>query len=240
MTLTSLDDKDTVFADVSYHNARGDKNPNGLPVDESYPYRVLVFRSNDGSFVDPQFKHNMAAAIDMLHSGHLTTFGVYYVWRPDQSGLYTLLNNFKPYFDTWRKLALYRMFVMQDIESWKGQISGDHSKPINGERESLISRLNSLRLARYREPRWVSDRKRVVQYGNRSDLLTIRAHKSDAPIAFADYSGNTDFPNKIWHQFRNDATVPPWGSPVDLNSADGVKPRDFPALVGCPRVRKAA
>src|SRR5262245_2723974 len=65
---------DTLFADVSTFQA---------PVDDDYPYEVLSFRSNDGTFRDDHFAHNYRWATAAADSGRLACFIVYFYWRPN-------------------------------------------------------------------------------------------------------------------------------------------------------------
>jgi len=65
---------DSIFADVSYFQG---------PVDDSYPHNILSFRSNDGTFRDPNFLINYEWACQATVSGKLACFIVYFYWRPN-------------------------------------------------------------------------------------------------------------------------------------------------------------
>src|ERR1700754_1952386 len=63
---------DTVFADVSEWQTA---------VDDSYPYRVLSIRSNDGTYRDNKFYQNYQWCLRAVDSGRLAFFIVYFFWR---------------------------------------------------------------------------------------------------------------------------------------------------------------
>ncbi|MDL9947568.1 hypothetical protein QSJ19_18660 [Gordonia sp. ABSL11-1] len=147
---------DTLFADISEHQP---------VVDESYPYEWLSIRSNDGTYRDHNFSTNWDIARKWLDAGRLRGLIVYCVYRPN-----------------WREVADVHVQMqgenrpdvvsMVDVESWGGQISGDHSDAIN----QLVWTISDWRGPHlHRRPR------RVVGYLNPNDaaIWTVRP-----PIGF--------------------------------------------------------
>lgn len=118
-------------------------------VDDSYPFRWLIFRCCDGDFIDPNMLANAAWAKAAVTRGRMDGWTVYAVWRPGMNA-HVLAN-----------LALVMTtdsFVMVDVESWGGQISGDHSAEIT----QLVNAL----AAKYGQSHvWV--------YGNAGDLASL-------------------------------------------------------------------
>lgn len=193
---------DTLFADVSYYQP---------VVNDTYPYKFLSFRSNDGTFRDPNFAKNLAWAKASCATGRLEGFIVYFVWRTNwQQTIATL----KSMVGTPHP----QMAVMLDVESWSGKLTGNQSVGINAAREDLIKWLGG-------------NRKRVIGYGNYGDLTGLWAQRGDAKIILANYSSNPAFPNKIAHQFSSTFYVPPFGK-CDINSADGYSPEQFAIALG--------
>lgn len=147
---------DTLFADISEHQP---------VVDESYPYEWLSIRSNDGTYRDQNFSANWDIARKWLDAGRLRGLIVYCVYRPN-----------------WREVADVHVEMqgenrpdvvsMVDVESWGGQISGDHSDAIN----QLVWTISDWRGPHlHRRPR------RVIGYLNPNDaaIWTVRP-----PIGF--------------------------------------------------------
>src|SRR5690348_14198142 len=122
----------TFACDVSYYQ-RG--------VDDSYPHPWFIFRLCDGTFIDPNFSHNYAWACKAVR-GKLKGFTVYGVFRPGVD-LLAILKRFIPNPDP-------HMTFMLDVESWGGQIRGNHSGEIN----ALLDRIAE----------WLGDRRRVLVY----------------------------------------------------------------------------
>lgn len=225
--------KDTVFADISYYQ---------VVLNRFYGYAFILFRSNDGTFRDPNFLANLRAARRLMRWGRLIGFGVYYVYHPGGSGLDTLKSVLAPFKGRWRWLYrwhMHRMVVVLDVESWGKLIKGDHSKDILAERESVISFLNAQRLRPFRKHCYARDRRRVGIYGNRGDLDTICPNHGDAWIGFADYDRNSRYPGEIYHQYASNYYVRPFGR-CDINSADGLSPVQFARHTGIRRGRVAA
>lgn len=181
---------DTLWCDISQFQ---------VPVDDSYPYRWLSFRSNDGNYHDPNFTANLAWCLAAITAGKLDGFIAYVVYDPNEDWVGTLINMVS---DPHPLMA-----VMIDVESWGGRISGDHSDSINAGRARLTQ--------------WLGTPARVIGYGNMGDLNEIWPNRGDAQVVLAAYDWNPDFPGKIAHQFTSSGNVPPFGSPVDVNSADG-------------------
>ncbi|PKZ63535.1 hypothetical protein CYJ73_20930 [Gordonia terrae] len=106
---------DTLFADISEWQP---------PIDDSYPYKWLSIRSNDGTYRDRNFAHNWNTARSWLDSGRLRGLIVYCVYR----------RNWRDVLDTHRQMQGENrpdVVSMVDVESWGGQIAGDNSDPIN-------------------------------------------------------------------------------------------------------------
>jgi hypothetical protein len=190
---------DTQWADISQFQ---------VTANDSYPYRALSFRSNDGTYRDPHFVANRAWCDSAIARGRLDFYIVYVVYEPDN--------------EAWAQTAINmigapnsRMVVMIDLESWSGRISGDHSADINAGRALLA--------------KWLGSLARVIGYGNANDLARIWPNRGNAHIVLANYSADPPFPGKIAHQYTSQATVAPFGHPVDMNSADGY---DMPTLMG--------
>lgn len=201
---------DTLFADVSEWQ---------VPVDDSYPYRVISIRSNDGGHRDLDWDHNYAWCKAAADDGRLACFIVYFVWRPDwQQAVETL--------KTMAGAPHPKMVVMLDVESWGGQISGDQSAGINAAFERVAA--------------WLGDRRRVIGYGNTGDLDRLWPHKPlGVWLVVAGYGNNPAYPNKIAHQYTNGEGyggglpegAPPFGN-CDMNSADGLTATKFAETLG--------
>lgn len=175
-----------------------------VPVDDSYPYEVLAIRSDDGTYRDHNWTANYGWARRALAFGKLKILIVYLVYRPN-----------------WRdELAVIKdmmgtppdqSVVMVDVESWNGQITGDHSVGIN----ALVAELTH----------WIGPR-RVIGYGNTGDLNSIWPTKPQGMrLVIAGYGSNPDYPGKLAHQFTDGIyggpiRVPPFGM-ADVNCADG-------------------
>ena len=207
--VTVIEPPDTLFADVSYYQAK---------VDDSYPYRVISIRSNDGTFVDPNFAANLAWCKKACDSGKLAAFLVYFVYRPDVDNVHAvaaLVGDPHP-----------QMGVEIDVESWGGQITGDQSSRLNATYDGLSS--------------WLGDRRRVIAYGNAGDLNSLWPNKpAGLRIRLAAYGSNPDYPGKIAHQYTNGegygGGLPEGATPFgncDMNSADNLTATAFAAALG--------
>jgi hypothetical protein len=181
-----------------------------IPVDNRYPHQFLCFRSNDGSYEDHHFPQNLAWARGAVHSGKLWGFMVYYFYRPGFNGAGLLMQRVghpDP-----------KLTVMIDVESAGGQIGGNQSAAINAQYEELA--------------RWLGDKRRVVGYGNTSDLNALWPQKPQGiRLVVAAYGSNPSYPGKFAHQFMDNANTPPFGS-SDLNSADGMSQADLENMFG--------
>ncbi|WP_231855452.1 hypothetical protein [Tsukamurella pseudospumae] len=106
----------TLFADVSEWQP---------PLPDDYPYRWVSIRSNDGTYRDRRFEANWATARRMLDDGRLVGAIVYAVVRPNWEetlGVHLeMQGEDRP-----------DVVTMADVESWSGQITGDHSDAFNG------------------------------------------------------------------------------------------------------------
>jgi hypothetical protein len=192
---------DTQWSDVSHFQ---------VGVNDSYPYHFLTIRSNDGTFLDTEFNHNIAWCRSAIHSGKLWGFSVYYFYRPGVDGAKVLMNRVgKPDRD---------LTVMIDVESASGQVSGNQSGAINAQYAELA--------------KWLGDARRVYGYGNVSDLNALWPQKpKDIRFCIAAYGSNPGYPGKFAHQYRDNAHTAPFG-PSDLNSADGMSQQDLQKMYG--------
>jgi hypothetical protein len=113
------------------------------------------------------------------------------------------------------------MVVMIDLESG-GNPGGDQSDGINRFYWGAAD--------------WLGDKRRVIGYGNVSDLDSMWPTKPEGiRLIVASYGSNPDYPGKIAHQFTDGQTdalfVPPFGN-ADVNSADGLTSQEFAAACG--------
>jgi hypothetical protein len=202
---------DTVFSDVSYFQ---------VPVDNSYPYKVLSIRSNDGEFRDPMFLQNYRWCVNACDSGRLAFFIVYFYWRTGSGDVDTHINTVGNGGGAHPKMA-----TMIDLESG-GNPGGDFSNELNAEYERLAF--------------WLGDHSRVIAYANRSDYTNMwRNRPSALRWVGAGYPINPNLPNQIAHQYTNGEIAaggkplgaPPFGN-CDMNIAYGLDPFEFAAECG--------
>lgn len=193
---------DTLWADVSEFQA---------DVNDSYPYRFISIRSNDGTYQDHHFAYNLARAKHACDTGKLTGFIVYFVF---ESNWQETLATFKQMVGTPHP----KMAVMIDVESWGGRYTVDLSAAINACREGVIGWLGG-------------NRKRVIGYADAGDFARIWPSRGDCQVVLANYSSNPAFPGKLAHQFADNYNTPPFG-PCDINSADGYSPDQLAAALG--------
>jgi peptidoglycan hydrolase-like protein with peptidoglycan-binding domain len=193
---------DTLWADVSVWQR---------VVDDSYPHPFFCFRSNDGAgYRDRNFAPNRAWADGAVASGKIAGYLVYYVYRPGSDSVGTL--------QAMCGTPSAHMAVMIDLESWGGQIRGDHSENINADYQRLAA--------------WLGNPARVVGYGNVGDLNSLWPHKpAGIRLVVASYGANPGYPGKFAHQFADNYRSAPFG-PCDINSADGMAPSDVVAMLG--------
>jgi hypothetical protein len=157
------------------------------PVDDSYARQWLIFRCCDGNFRDPNCEHNAAWAAAATASGKMLGWTAYVVYRPGQN-LAVLANV---------QHLPAGGHVMVDVESWGGQISGDHSAEIN----LLVLGLR----AKFGD--------RVWAYGNQGDLASIYPRRGAIPVVVASYGGSKPgLPYMVGWQYT-DGVVPSGGRP---------------------------
>lgn len=120
-------------------------------VNDSYPHRWLTFRVCDGDYTDHNVRANLAWCKAAKAAGKLDGFAVYVVYRPGMNG--TLLNQLD------NAAIPTDCVVMVDVESWGGQIMGDHSTEINALCTALAKRQGSS--------------SRVWGYANLNDYRTV-------------------------------------------------------------------
>ncbi|BBY80110.1 hypothetical protein H7I53_00420 [Mycolicibacterium pulveris] len=201
---------DTLYADVSEWQAS---------VDDSYPYRVLCIRSNDGTYRDRRWDNNYAWCRRAADSDRLAFFIAYFVWRP----------NWRQTVDTFTAQVGTphpKMAVMLDVESWGGQIGGDRSAGINAAYRAVGA--------------YVGSTAKVLGYGNVADLDTLWPHKPPGiRLVVAAYGHNPRYPGKVAHQYTDGSGygggLPEGAAPFarcDMNSADGLAPEDFARACG--------
>lgn len=206
----SKEPADTLFADVSEWQK---------PVDDSYPYRVLSIRANDGTYRDKNWTRNDAWCRKACDSGRLAFYICYFVWRQNWADAVVTL---KSQVGTPHP----KMVVMMDVESWGGQITGDQSAGLNAAHDMIAT--------------WLGDRRRVIGYGNIGDLNTLWPTRPDGiRLVIAAYGNNPDYPGKIAHQYTDGQGYGgglPEGAPpftrCDMNSADGLTATQFAAACG--------
>ena len=185
---------------------------------DEYPHPVLAIRSNDGTYRDNNFARNYAWAKSALGSGKLSALIVYCVYRPNwQETANTMIDMCGPN-------PPPQFVAMIDVESWQGQITGNHSGNINRLYWTLVQWLNG-------------DERRVIGYGNRGDLNALWPEKpANVSLVVASYGSIPRYPGMIAHQYGDNITCDPFG-PCDANSADnhtletlmsalGLRPRD--------------
>lgn len=181
-------------------------------VNDLYPYRVVSFRANDGTYRDGHFTANMVWAKSALARGQVDIVMVYAVYEPDnEAWAETLMAMIGAPFP--------ELCLMLDVESWGGRIFGDHSADLNAGYAKLAKWLNRAG-------------KGVLGYGNVSDLNNLwRSKPTGCRLVVAAYGFNPPYPGKIAHQYADNASVPPFGR-ADINSADGLSVADLAAALG--------
>jgi hypothetical protein len=203
---------DSFFADVSEFQR---------VVDDSYPYQLFSFRSNDGTYQDHNFAKNYAWAVKAADSGKLACFIVYSYWRP----------NWLDTVNTHKSMVGQaggphpKMISMIDVESG-GNPGGNHSDGINRAYWNLAG--------------WLGGTKRVIGYANRGDFNTMWPTRPDGlRVIGAGYGHNPKLPGQIAHQYTNGqgygGGLPEGAAPFgncDMNSADGYSPEEFAAACG--------
>lgn len=184
---------DTISVDISYFQN---------VVDDSYPRRWLIFRGCDGDFTDPHAAWNAAWAKRRQAARLLDGWSVYAAYRPGQVPASLAILD---------RLGLAGGHVMVDVESWGGQITGDHSPEINSFQQQLAARVG-----------WG----RVWEYGNADDLAAIHPHRDPrVRVHDASYGGTRpNVPGLVGWQYTDGtwdvpglpSSTPPFG-PCDHN-----------------------
>ncbi len=205
-------DSDTLYADVSEFQ---------VPVNDSYPYPVLCFRSNDGTYRDGAFAANYQWAVNAVNSGKLTFFLVYAYWRSNSvQTAQTLIDMVTAAGGPHPKMA-----VMIDLESG-GNPGGDQSAGVN----LMYNMLGS----------WLGNNTRVIGYANSSDFYSMwRTRPAGLRVVGAGYGANPNLPGQAAHQYTDGngygGGLPEGAAPFgncDMNSADGLSANDFAAACG--------
>jgi hypothetical protein len=180
-----------LWADVSYYQP---------VVTDAYPHPVLAIRSNDGTYRDPKFAANYAWARRAMDSGKLAALIVYCVYRPNwEQTAATMM-------DMVGKPAHPQVVAMIDVESWGGQIHGDHSAAINQLHQRLAD--------------WLGDPRRVIGYGNQGDLNSLWLSKPPGiQLVVASYGSVPTYADMIAHQYGDNVACDPFG-PCDANSSN--------------------
>jgi hypothetical protein len=203
----------TLFADVSEFQ---------VPVDDSYPYRVLSIRVCDGTYRDHNFARNYAWMRTALDDGRLT-FGIVYTYvRPStwQSNAETVQAMFAANGGLHPRVSL-----MLDVESG-GNPGGNQSDAINRLYWNLAD--------------WCGNPARIIGYGNVGDLNRLWPTKpAGIRLIVAAYGANPPYPGKVAHQYTDGQGYggglpegcPPFGR-CDMNSADGLSPQQFASACG--------
>lgn len=210
--VTTIEPQDTLYADVSYFQR---------PVDDSYPYKVLCIRSNDGTFRDTNFAQNYAWCARAVDSGRMEFFIVYAYWRPNWEATGATL------IDMVTKAGgpHPRMAVMLDVESG-GNPGGDQSDGINRMYWQLAD--------------WLGNKARVIGYGNTSDLNNMWPTKPEGiRLVVAGYGKLPTYPGMVAHQYTDGkgygGGLPEGADPFgncDMNAANGLTPTAFAAACG--------
>nr|WP_238846213.1 hypothetical protein [Nocardia terpenica] len=203
---------DSLFADVSEFQ---------VPVDDSYPYQIFSFRSNDGTYQDHNFAQNYAWAAGAADSGRIACFIVYMYWRSNWQD--TINTHMSMVGDAGGPHPT--MISMLDVESG-GNPGGDQSDGINRAYWGLTN--------------WLGSTPRVIGYANAADFDGMWPTRPDGlRVIGAGWGSNPNLPGQIAHQYTNGQGyggglpegAPPFGN-CDMNSADGLSPQDFANICG--------
>jgi peptidoglycan hydrolase-like protein with peptidoglycan-binding domain len=181
-----------------------------IPANDTYPHNFICIRSNDGNHVDRNIQANLSWCRSRRASGKLWGFIVYYFYRPGADGAQVLMSQVGT--------PDPRMVVMIDVESAGGQVSGNQSAAINAQFDELAS--------------WLGDQRRVIGYGNPSDLGTLWPSKpAGIRLVIASYGSKPSYPGMFGHQYTDRGSCGPFGT-CDMNSADGMSQQDLEAMFG--------
>lgn len=215
---------DTLYPDVSEFQAPVDDSFLAATYTESgqsFPYRWICIRSNDGGHVDENFAANYNWCVKQCDAGNLDGFMVYYYWRPDGSGLSNHMQLVNSLGGPHPK-----MVSMMDVESGSGNGSANVSGQLNTEYSTLTG--------------WLGNPARVIGYGNTSDLANQwPTQPAGLMLVVAGYGANPNLTNQIAHQYTDGAGyggglpegVNPFGN-CDMNSADGYSPSQLAVALG--------
>lgn len=227
---------DTIYSDVSSYQ---------VPVDDTYPYKVLCFRVNDGTYRDDNFAQNYRWAVGAVESGQLEFFICYSYWRADwQATGQTAIDMIESQGGPHQK-----MVMMIDLESG-GNPGGDQSDGINGLYWQWTDWLGTTR---------DNGTRRVIGYANANDFYSMwRTRPDGLRMVGAGYGMVPRLPGQIAHQYTDGVYSslfkrelhnhtperlgallgdslplgsPPFGN-CDMNSADGLSPRDLATACG--------
>lgn len=181
-----------------------------IQVNDSYPHNFICIRSNDGNHIDRHIQENLAWCKSRRASGKLWGFIVYYFYRPGIDGARNLIAQVGT--------PDPRMVAMIDVESAGGQVSGNQSAAINAQFNELA--------------RWLGDPRRVIGYGNTSDLATLWPSKpAGIRLVIASYGSKPSYAGMFGHQYTDRGSCGPFGT-CDMNSADGMSQQDLEAMFG--------
>lgn len=226
---------DTVLMDVSDHNPVLNRR---VITDWRKWSHWVSFRVCDGNYADQNFKANTAFTIqnDKDIIGKIN----YLVYPPSVNDA-TWHQTLVTFFDATKyqdHKYLRKMVAMIDVESWNHRWTTDKSGELNTMYNALWTWLHSLRPKWQRETFGIrrffqrADKRRVIGYGNAGDLDTLWRHKPKGMrIVLANYSSNTPYPGEIIHQYSSHYDIPGLGF-VDVNSADGLSPRQLARKLG--------
>lgn len=197
-------DGGTYWADVSQYQRK--------PVDHTYPYGVLSFRTNSGDKPDTLAAQNAASALAALESGGSSLILPYYFFRPGQANC-DLHREILTDAGLWLHDGVVSMV---DVESDAGKIKGDQSAEVNDE----INRMRG----------WYGSQKRVCGYWNPNADAGLWLHRPYAlELIIPQYNGNPGDLSGVQdnlarreafaHQFTDSATdIAPWsGQKIDCN-----------------------
>jgi hypothetical protein len=204
---------DSFFADVSEYQ---------VPVDNSYPYKLLSIRVSDGTHQDNNFAQNYAWMRNALDTDRLTCGIVYTYARP----------NWQDNADTVRQMidgngGLHpKVVLMVDVESG-GNPAGDGSAWINALYNNLAQ--------------YAGNPARVIGYANQGDFNSMWPSRPNGlRVIAASYGSNPLLAGQIGHQYTDGSKGANQGLPMgcapfgncDMNVADGLSPSDFAAACG--------
>ena len=204
---------DSFFADVSEFQ---------VPVDDSYPYKLLSIRVSDGTYQDHKFAQNYKWMRNALDTGRLACGIVYTYVRP----------NWQDNANTVRQMidangGLHpKVVLMLDVESG-GNPAGNGSDWIN----TLYNNLAE----------YAGNPARILGYANQGDFNSMwPSRPKGLRVIAASYGSNPLLPGQIAHQYTDGSKGANQGLPMgcapfrncDMNVADGLSPTDFAAACG--------